>query len=136
MKSKFLKTLLLTGSMSLVLAACGNEEADTGADDAATEETAEETTEEASGDGVQGTAEGHNGELVVEVTFDGDEIQAIDVVENPETEGMTDEVFTTMKDQIVESNSTDVDTITDATVSSEALIEAVEDAAATAGVEL
>lgn len=137
MKNKFLKSLMLTGSLSLLLAACGNEEADTGSEDPATEETTEEgSTDETSGDAVQGSAEGHNGELVVEVTFDGDEIQAIDVVENPETEGMTDEVFTTMKDQIVETNSTDVDTITDATVSSEALIEAVEDAASIAGVSL
>lgn len=133
MKNKFLKSLMLTGSLSLLLAACGNEEADTGSEDPATEET---SSDQASGDGVEGRAEGHNGEIVVNVTFDGEEIQAIDVVENPETEGMTDEVFTTMKDQIVETNSTDVDTITDATVSSEALIEAVEDAASTAGVSL
>lgn len=132
MKSKLLKTLMLTGSMSLVLAACGNgggEEADTTGDEAATEETAE------TAGGTEGRADGHNGEIVANVTFDGDQITAIEV-DHEETEGMTDEVFTTMLDQIVETNSTDVEYVSGATVSSEALVEAVEDAAATEGVTL
>lgn len=129
MKNKFLKSLMLTGSLSLLLAACGNdteEEATTG----------DEEVTEVAGDGVEGRADGHNGEIVVNVTFDGDAIEAIDVVEHQETEGMTDEVFATMKDDMVENDTTDVDTITDATVSSEALQAAVQDAADSAGVNL
>lgn len=136
MKSKFLKSLMLTGSLSLLLAACGNDTAEEPAtDDAATEEAATEDTA-AAGDAVEGRADGHNGEIVVNVTFDGDTITAIDVVEHQETEGIADDVFTTYKDQIVETNSTNVDAVTDATVSSEALSAAVEDAASTAGVTL
>lgn len=118
---------MLTGSLSLLLAACGNDTED----DAAT--SGEEEATEVEGDGVEGRADGHNGEIVVNVTFDGDSIEAIDVVEHQETEGMTDDVFTTMKDDMVENDTTDVDTITDATVSSEALQAAVQDAANTAG---
>lgn len=132
MKNKFMKTLMLTGSLSLLLAACGDDSAeDTTTDEAATEET----TDSGSGESFEGTAEGHNGELVATVTFDGEEIADIEV-EHEETEGMTDEVFSTMQDQIIENNSTDVETVSGATVSSEALQEAVEDAASQAGVTL
>lgn len=131
MKNKFMKTLMLTGSLSLLLAACGNDTAeDTATDEAATDETAE-----VAGESFEGTADGHNGELVATVTFDGEEITSIEV-DHSETEGMTDEVFSTMKDQIVENNSTDVETVSGATVSSEALQTAVEDAASQAGVTL
>src|SRR5690625_2710836 len=80
---------------------------------------------EASGDAVVETVEGHNGPLTVEVTMDGDTITDVTVTEHSETEGVADPALEEVPATIVESNSTDVDTVSGATVTSNAIIEAV-----------
>ena len=80
---------------------------------------------EASGDAVVETVEGHNGPLTVEVTMDGDTITDVTVTEHSETEGLADPALEEVPAAIVESNSTDVDTVSGATVTSNAIIEAV-----------
>jgi|SRR5690625_4697095 len=79
----------------------------------------------ASGDAVAQTVEGHNGPITVEVTMDGDTITDVTVTEHSETEGLADPAIEEVPAAIVESNSTDVDTVSGATVTSEAIIEAV-----------
>ncbi|MEY8292400.1 FMN-binding protein [Carnobacteriaceae bacterium 52-44] len=80
---------------------------------------------ETSGDAVVETVEGHNGPLTVEVTMDGDTITDVTVTEHSETEGLADPALEEVPAAIVESNSTDVDTVSGATVTSNAIIEAV-----------
>jgi uncharacterized protein with FMN-binding domain len=68
------------------------------------------------------------GEVKVKVTMDGDKIAKIDVISHKETAGISDPAFKTIPDAIIKANSTQVDTVTGATKTSQALIDAVNDA--------
>ncbi len=84
----------------------------------------------------QGTGVGKHGDLTAAVTFDNGRIQKIDIVKSNENKILAAQVFTDMKDAMVKHNSADVDAITGATASSEALRQAVKEAAKKAGVTL
>ena len=71
--------------------------------------------------------------LGVKVTMDGDKIAKIEVLSHNETAGISDSAFNTLPDAIVAANSTEVDTVSGATKTSEALIAAVNDALAQIG---
>ena len=73
------------------------------------------------------------GEIKVKVTMDGDKIAKIEVLSHNETAGISDPAFKTLPDAIIAANSTQVDTVSGATKTSEALIAAVNDALAQAG---
>ncbi len=76
-----------------------------------------------------GTAEGYGGELEVEVTIADDEITGIEVVSHNETEGLGDGAFDDVISQIIENQSTEgVEAVSGATASSNAVIEAVDNA--------
>ena len=55
---------------------------------------------------------------------------AVEIVEQHETEGLTDDVWSLMPTAMVEAGTADVDTVAGATISSNALISAVKDALA------
>jgi len=79
-------------------------------------------------DGVYvGKADGHNGPLSGEVTVEGGKITAIEVLEHSETPIIGDAGFTVI-DAIIEAQSTDVDAVSGASVTSRAVLAAVEDA--------
>lgn len=84
-----------------------------------------------------GAAKGHNGEVKVEVTFTTDAIAEVKVVEHAETLGLGYGVSTAPIDafpaKIVEAQSLGIDVVTNATVTSAAVINAVADAVAQAG---
>lgn len=71
---------------------------------------------------------GMGGTLVVKVTMDGDAIAAVEVLEQKETVGIADAALDTLPGTIVAANSTDVDTVSGATITSKAIIEAVDNA--------
>lgn len=71
---------------------------------------------------------GMGGTLVVKVTMDGDVIAAVEVLEQKETVGIADAALDTLPGTIVAANSTDVDTVSGATITSKAIIEAVDNA--------
>ena len=64
--------------------------------------------------------------MVVEVIFANGEITDIKAVEHSETERLFTPAFEELTANIIAEQSTEVDTISGATVSSEAVIEAVE----------
>ena len=123
------KTLALLLSMSMLFSACGGKETDNKAEDAKEDTKVEEATGEATG---EGTAEGHNGDLKAVVTFDGDKISKIDL-EHEETEGLGDKAADSLVEKIVANNSVSVDTVSGATVTSKAVIEAVKAAIEASG---
>ncbi len=95
--------------------------------------------EEAAGDAMYvdgtytGTGDGYGGELVVEVTIENDEITGIEVVSHSETEGLGDAAFEPIIDQVIEDQGTqDVDAVSGATETSNALIDAIDEALAQA----
>ena len=119
-----IKTLALLLSMAMLFSACGSAKTDNKAEDSK-EAAVGETTGE-------GTAAGHNGDLKAVVTFDGDKIAKIDLT-HEETEGLGDKAADKLVEEIVANNSVSVDTVTGATVTSTAVIEAVKAAIEASG---
>lgn len=78
-------------------------------------------------------ANGNNGEVEVSVTFSEDKIEAIEIISQKETEGLGNTAMDTLSKEIVEYQSLGVDTISGATNSSNALLEAVKDCVKQAG---
>lgn len=68
------------------------------------------------------------GEVKVKVTMDGDKIAKIEVLSHNETAGISDPAFASIPAAIIAANSTEVDAVSGATKTSEALIAAVNDA--------
>lgn len=118
------KTLALLLSMTMLFSACGGAKTDNKAGD-----SKEATVGEATG---EGTAKGHNGDLKAVVTFEGDKIAKIDLT-HEETEGLGDKAADKLVEEIVANNSVSVDTVTGATVTSTAVIEAVKAAIVASG---
>ena len=118
------KTLALLLSMTMLFSACGSAKTDNKAEDSK-EAAVGETTGE-------GTAAGHNGDLKAVVTFDGDKIAKIDLT-HEETEGLGDKAADKLVEEIVANNSINVDTVSGATVTSTAVIEAVKAAIEASG---
>ncbi len=78
-------------------------------------------------DGVyEGSANGMGGAVKVAVTVSGGKITAVEVVEHSETAGISDPAIEQIPAKIVEAQSTDVDAVTGATVTSEAIKAAVK----------
>ncbi|MEC4272465.1 FAD-dependent oxidoreductase [Adlercreutzia sp. R25] len=69
-------------------------------------------------------------ELAVKVTMNGDKIAAIEVVQQQETAGVGSKALDALPAQIIEAQSTEVDAVAGATVSSTALKDAVNNALA------
>jgi fumarate reductase flavoprotein subunit len=82
-----------------------------------------------------GESKGKNGAIKVEVTIENAEIKDIKVVENHESE-FTKNVFEQLPKAIIAANTADVDIISGATLTSEAIIEAVKDAITKSGIAL
>lgn len=66
--------------------------------------------------------------MVVRVTKDGDKISGIEILEHYETLGLVDKCLEQMPQRIIAAQSTDVDVITGATMTSIGIISAVADA--------
>jgi fumarate reductase flavoprotein subunit len=80
-----------------------------------------------------GTAKGNNGDVTVEVTMDADNIYDVKVTKHQETEGIGTKAIEQVPPEIIEGNTTKVDTVSGATVTSNAIIEAVKAAIKDAG---
>ncbi|MDR1619851.1 MAG: FAD-dependent oxidoreductase [Clostridiales bacterium] len=84
----------------------------------------------------QGEATGHNGKVVVSVTVDDGAITDVAVVESAESFTVGDVAFEKVKGQILEYQTLNVDTITGATVSRAAFLQAISTALETAGADV
>ncbi|BDR72693.1 urocanate reductase [Clostridium tetani] len=75
-----------------------------------------------------GTAKAHNGELKLEVTVDKESIKEIKILEHKESPGISDPALERIPKAIIDEQSLAVDTISGATVTSNAIILAVTNA--------
>lgn len=75
-----------------------------------------------------GTGQGLHGDVKAKVSVENGKIVSVEVVEQHETEGITDDVWTKMPSEMVASGVAEVDTVSGATLASNGLIEAVNDA--------
>lgn len=80
-----------------------------------------------------GTGKGHNGDVKVEVKFDADKITAVKVLEHEETDNIASTPIERIPEEIVNGQTLNVDIVTGATFTSNAILEAVEDAVLQAG---
>ena len=80
-----------------------------------------------------GEAESFGGTLKVKVTMDGDKIAKIDILSHGDTAGVCNAAYDTVPGKIIDAQSTAVDAATGATVSSKAIMAAVEDALSKVG---
>lgn len=72
-------------------------------------------------------ADGHNGPVMVSVTFDDAAITDVTVVSHQETAGISDAPIAKFPQQIVESQSLNLDTVSGASFTSRAILSAVAD---------
>lgn len=77
-------------------------------------------------------AKGHGGDVTVEVAFDKDAILSVNVTEQSETEWFFDLVKDTLPERIVKAQTWEVDAVTSATITSNAIKTAVKDCIAQA----
>ena len=126
---KNIKSYAAIAALALALTACGNNANDAKPEDASKEATTEEaaTTETCEKVG-EATAAGYGGDIKVKVTMDGDTIKDIQV-DHTETEGIGADAIPQLVEEIKKNNGTEgVDNVSGATVSSEALKTAVDEA--------
>lgn len=79
------------------------------------------------------TAKGNNGDVTVEVVFDENSIVSVTVKEHEETPGLSDMPIERIPNGIVEGQTLLVDTVAGATMTSNAILTAVEDCIKQAG---
>lgn len=103
----------------------GHEQYDDSQDDTPTIDTS--TTDYKDGT-YSGTASGYAPNLKVDVTISSGKISNIEIVSHNESPGFYERAFETVPNEIIQSQSTDVDTVSGATYSSKGIINAVEDA--------
>ena len=87
-------------------------------------------------DTFEGVGTGMGGELKVAITVEDGKITAIEVVSHNETAGISDPAFAQIPDAIIANQSLAVDAVAGATMTSNALLTAVEAAAAAAGLDV
>ena len=124
--------LILMVVCAFALTACGSSSSSDDAEEETSEEAEEE--EEASGIYTAGTysAEGEgmgavegNGNVVVTITVDEDSITAVEVDASSETESIGQAAAETLAEQVLEAQGADIDGVSGATVTTDAVIEAV-----------
>ncbi len=121
-KAKYLLLIAAIGVFSMT--ACGKSaSADKGA-----EASAEATT-------CTGEAQGMDGAVKVEVKADANKIYSVTVTEQNETEGIGTKAVDELPGAIVEKQSINVDAVSGATVTSDAIKAAVKNALESAGID-
>lgn len=73
------------------------------------------------------SASGYGGDVTVEVTFDRESILCVTVLEHSETPSVADRALEEIPEQIVKAQTSDVDAVTSATITSDAVKTAVAD---------
>ena len=118
MRSKKLISVGLALAMVLGLASCGG-----------SKDPAPNAPDSQWADGTYtSSANGMNGAVKVSVTVEGGKITKVDVVDHQETAGISDPALEQIPAAIVEAQSTEVDVVSGATMTSNAIIEAAKKA--------
>lgn len=143
------KRLLSAGlsvAMALSLAACSSgtsgtpAQSESASSSAAETTAAPETTAPSAGKGISGkftgSSVGMQGPVTVEMTVEDGVITNVTVTENHETPGVSDAALQRIPAQIVDYQTTTLDSVTGATFASQAILRAAEAAAQEAGLDM
>ena len=79
------------------------------------------------------TVQAHNGDLTVEVVFDSTKIVEINILDHTESAGISDLSFDRIPSEVLDKQSLNVDAVSGATVTSRAILEAIEACVVQAG---
>lgn len=128
MKRKKLSTVIISALMTLTIAiglvGCGQKS------------TSEDSAITFKAGTYEATAKGHNADLKLSVTVDETSIKEINILEHNESPGISDPAFEKVPNEIIETQSVNVDSVSGATVSSMAIITAVTEALKQSGVDI
>ncbi|MBE5962890.1 MAG: FMN-binding protein [Lachnospiraceae bacterium] len=127
MNKKLLATML---ALTIVLGATGCSKSD---DKATSNDGANDTAAVFTAGEYTAAGEGKNGAVNVTVKFDDSKIVSVEVGDHAETAGLADPAIEGVPAAIVEGQTLKVDVVSGATVTSEAIIAAVEDCITQAG---
>lgn len=127
---KRLFALFMIAVLSLSVVACGKKEDATSTTDATT------AGAKFKAGTYEGTAKGFGGDIVATVKLSDNKIEEITVVGDSETDGIGTVAVETLPALMVEKQTTAVDVVSGATVSSNAIIAAVNSALESAGVDV
>ncbi|NLD48431.1 MAG: FAD-binding protein [Clostridiaceae bacterium] len=130
---KRIVALVLILCLLLTFAGCRKTETETAKPEEEEEEVKEETAISFTPGTYTGKGVGFGGEVVIDVTFSEDTITDIKLVSSKETDHVGTPAFDIMFEAIKAHTSTGVDAVSGATLTSNAVLRAVEDAAAQAG---
>ena len=81
-------------------------------------------------------AQGHNGPIDLEIGVENQEIVNVDVKKHSETKGIFNQVFSKLRNDILDNQSFDIDAISGATVMSDAILKSAKDAVEEAEVKI
>lgn len=123
---------IILSAFLLTLAACGDEGStgeDTAQENTGVEQEEVNTEDVTAEDGTyEGTGDGFGGPLTVSVTVKDNAIESVEVVEHNETNGLTDETLEEIPERILEHQSYEVETVSGATYTANAVKYAVKNA--------
>ena len=123
---KLIKVMACCTALMMALTACGSGEENKGGEEASAKYTAGT---------VEATATGFGGEFTVSVEFGDNEIISITAGENSETPDLGGKAIETLSAAMVEAQSSEVDAVAGATVTSNAFKAAVAQAIETATIK-
>lgn len=133
------KLLIIFCALMLVVTACGRADENLNEDDNNkpiensikdnnTGANANNNTFDAGEKTLVGKGQGYGGEITVAVTVNGEDIVSVEAVGKDETEGVGSRAIDELPDRIVKADSTDVDGVSGATKTSDAIKQAVNKA--------
>ena len=129
---KKLSALFLALALVLSLAACTGDTPDGSAQPSGSAPAAEGKFTPGT---YEGEAKGFGGTIKVAVTLSADRIDKVEVLESTETETIGEVALESLPQAVVDAQSSQIDTVSSATVTSTAFIEAVNAALTAAGVD-
>lgn len=115
-------SMVLVLSLVFTMAACGSKEKAKEASNGTTTAT--------------GVGNGKHGDIKVEVTFTDGKISDVKVLEQKENEVLAEPVYTQLKENVMQANSTEVDVISGSSVTSKGYLDAIQDAIVKSGITL
>lgn len=130
------KSIAMALAVAMTLSACAStttKPKEESKEEAKTEEKATTDISKLTGE-YEGTAKGYGGDIKVKVSLENGEIKAIDV-EQKETAAVGGAGIERIKEEVIAKNTTDLDNISGATISSAAFLSAVKDAIKKAGAD-
>lgn len=126
-------SLLLSGLLVLSCFGCGAKESPTPSPEASPVQNAGLSYMAGT---YEGKAAGRNGDITVSVTVSDSAIESIEITDHMETEGICATPFAQIPEAIIENQSLAIDSVSGATLSSEGLLTAVEQALTAAGADI